>query len=90
VADVGLITLEEWFATKVWFLEWGNGHRLVDMSLKIQPGGYLLILRAISAEGPQVAFYQSYSLDGIRKGLGEVSGRNSLKWRPDKFKLGEI
>lgn len=82
-----LLVLEEFYATKVWFLNWPNGIRVTAISLKIQPGSILAILKAISAEGPMVAFAQVKSLDELRRKLSDPQGISSIKWRPDQYGL---
>lgn len=88
-----LVVLEEFFAQKLWFLELGDGRRVSGASIKIEASGYLLIIKARSAEGPQVAFVGAGSLTGIRSKLLLAENGSSLKWRADQYaldRLGEI
>lgn len=88
-----LLVLEEFFARKMWFLDLGDGRRVSGASIKVEPSGYLLVLKARSAEGPQVAFVGASSISGIRSKLLASGLTETLKWRIDQFaldRLGEI
>lgn len=82
-----LVTLDEFFQQKVWFLDFGPTIRLVGVTIKVEPTGYLAILRAITAEGPKVAFLGKKGLDKLRTALLDESGRDAIRWRDDKYKL---
>lgn len=88
-----LLVLEEFYAQKIWFLDFGDGRRLHGASIKIEASGYLLILKARSSEGPVVAFVGAGSLSKIRSKLLGFEGNGTLKWRADQYALdglGEI
>lgn len=82
-----LEVLEDFFTQPVWFLEFGEGRRLVGITVKVEPQGYLAVLKCISPEGPQVAFVGSSSLDGVRRKLRDAAHRGEIRWRDDKYKL---
>ena len=79
--------LEEFYARKVWFLDIGDGKRMSGLTIKCEPTGYLAILKAISAEGPKVAFLGANTLDKIRTVLCSPKGLAELKWRDDQYRL---
>lgn len=85
-----LLVLEEFFAQKIWFLELGMGIRVHGCSIKVEPQGYLLVIRARSAEGPKVAFVGKSTLDGLRRHLLGLDGTDTLKWRDDQFALDRM
>lgn len=82
-----LLVVEEFYAQKLWFLDLGSGVRVYGATLKIEPSGYLLVIKARSAEGPQVAFVGAQSLAAVRNKLLQAEGNGSLVWRTDKFAL---
>lgn len=82
-----LLVLEEFYGQKLWFLDLGGDQRVYAASIKVEPSGYLLILRARSAEGPQVAFVGARSLSEIRRKVLGFEGNSTLKWQADKFAL---
>lgn len=79
--------LDEFFRQKVWFVDCGDSRRIVGVSIKVEPNGYLAIIKAISPEGPQVAFLGKKSLDKIRTALLSSDGRGALRWRIDEYQL---
>ena len=85
-----LLVLEEFYAQKIWFLKLEDGKRIYGASIKVEPSGYLLVLKARSAEGPQVAFIGGGTLDGLRKKLLAFGGDNQPRWRQDKFALDRL
>ena len=82
-----LKVLEDWLLGGVWFEDLGTEFRLVGITIKIQPGGHLAILKAVTAEGPRVAFLQLRDIDRLRTLLRDAGGRDCLRWREDKYKL---
>lgn len=80
-----LLVLEEFFSQVVWFLDFGPSLRVVGASIKVEPTGYLLVLRAKSAEGPQVAFVGARTLDKLRTEVLDRAGSERLKWREDRY-----
>lgn len=82
-----LVVLEEFLRNRIWFCDFGANVRLVGMSIKIEPNGLFVILKAITAEGPVVAFTGATDLDGLRRKLQSPEGRSKLKWREDRFAL---
>ena len=88
-----LQVLEEFLARGMWFLELGEGVRVSGATIKVEPSGYLLVLKARSAEGPKVAFVGAGTLDGMRRKLVSGAQQGTLAWRVDQFaldRLGEI
>lgn len=82
-----MLAVEEFFKQALWFLDRTIDQRLLGLTIKVEPTGYLAIFRAITAEGPVVAFYQAQTLDEIRCRLVNNGGLESLKWRTDKYAL---
>lgn len=84
-----LRNLEEFFATRMWFTEFEEPIRLTGVSIKVEPTGYLVILKGITAEGPRVAFVGVKQLDLFRRiMLGQVDHK-VIKWRLDRFAIDE-
>ena len=77
----------EFLLNRLWFHDFGPNLRLTGCSIKVTPTGYLYVLKAISPEGPIVAFSSEQGIDGLRRKLESGDGPSSLKWRPDKFRL---
>lgn len=77
----------EWFRNNLWFVDWPGGERLVGLTIKVEPTGYLLILRFISAEGPKVGFYGCQSLEKAFRALSSSTAREAIRLRPDKYAL---
>ena len=48
--------IDEFFKNGLWFVDWPKPIRLTGVSVKVEPTGYLVILKGITAEGPVVAF----------------------------------
>jgi len=72
---------------KLWFLGMEQGLRVVGVTIKVEPGGYLVVIKAITAEGPKIAFVGCGSLEQVYR---EIQGIDSLplnKWREDKYAL---
>lgn len=82
-----LETVEEFFLRGVWFLEFDIECRLTAVSIKCTPTGKLAILKAITAEGPQVAFCGADEFAGLWRKLNSAEGRSKLKWKPDCYAL---
>lgn len=82
-----LLVLEEFYAQQIWFLDFGGNRRLMGVSIKVDPSGILAILKAISPEGPQVAFVGASTFDQVRRKLSGTESRNTIKWRADQFAL---
>jgi hypothetical protein len=80
----------EWFRNGLWFASWSNGERLVGLTIKVEPTGYLAILKFITAEGPKVGFYSSKTLEGVFRGLSSDKGREAVRLREDKYALDKI
>ena len=88
-----LLVVEEFFAQKIWFLDVGEGVRVCGASIKVEPSGYLLVLKGRSAEGPKVTFIGAGTIEGIRRKLLNSAENGGPEWRVDKFafdRLGEI
>lgn len=88
-----LLVLEEFFAQKIWFLDVGEGVRICGATIKVEPSGYLLVLKGRSSEGPKVSFVGAGSLSGIRSKLLANALNGGVKWRVDQYaldRLGEI
>lgn len=86
--EVGMdVLLGEWFAQKAWFVEWSNGYRCTGITIKVDPGGVLGVVKAISAEGPMVAFVGAPTIDSLWRKLRDGGVRSGLKWRPDQYRL---
>lgn len=81
--------VDEFFKTSLWFVEWPSPIRLTGVTVKIEPTGYLLILKGITAEGPVVAFKGARSLWGACTDLRTKDTRYNITWRPDKYALDE-
>ncbi len=88
--DMKIRTLEDFYARAVWFLEFETGARVSGLTIKCEPTGYLAIIKAITAEGPKVAFLGARTLDKIRTVLSSPEGREKLKWRVDQYTLDRI
>lgn len=87
MSDVKLEVLEEWFRYKLWDANLGETRRLAGLNIKVTPGGCLVVVKAVSGQGPEVAFYQAPSLDAIRRLLSNGAAAETLRWRPDQFVL---
>lgn len=86
--NVGMdVLLGEYFSNKVWFTDFPGAVRLVGISIKVEPGGCLGVLKAVSAEGPKVAFLGASSIDSLWRKLRDPSGRAALQWREDKYRF---
>jgi hypothetical protein len=79
--------LEEFFAQQIWFLDVGVGRRVIGLTIKVEPTGYLAVIKAIGTGGPEVSFAGSQTLDGIRTKLSHSGGGLDLAWRQDKYRL---
>lgn len=82
-----LQVLEDWLTQGVWFEDFGTEIRLVGITIKVQPGGHLAVLRGITSEGPKVAFLQVAQIDRIRTMLRDGGSNGCVRWREDKFAL---
>lgn len=88
MSDLGKLgVLEEFMRQRLWFIDVGQERRVVGMSIKIEPTGYLAVVKTISAEGPEVCFVGTKTLDGIRRNLLDRSERDTRKWREDKYRV---
>lgn len=77
--DGGLIT----------FMQTGKV-RLYEFTVKYSPGGVLIILKGVSAEGYMVAFVGGATTGGvITKTLKQVR-ENNLRWNVDRFKAAAL
>lgn len=74
----------------LWFSGQEEGFRLVGASLKIEPTGYLVILRAITAEGPRVAFVGAGTLEQVYRALKDLNSLPLEKWKVDRFALDKM
>lgn len=77
----------EFFRSKLWYVDWQNGERLIGCSLKVEPTGYLAILKFISAEGPKVGFCGGKTIEGVFRTLSSDAGRKAIKLREDQYAL---
>lgn len=85
-----LASIEEFMTRKIWFADNLGVRRLTGFSVKVEPNGFLAILKGISAEGPVVAFMSVPSLEKLFRSLTTTEGLEALKWRPDKFALDKL
>jgi hypothetical protein len=85
-----LQSVDEFFRTKAWFLQWQDGIRMTGYTLKIEPTGYLLVIKAISPEGPLVGFYGCETLEKLYRFLQNGTEGEGVRFRPDKFALAHF
>lgn len=85
-----LMVLEDFLRQGVWFLDWLGGARLTGITIKVEPAGKLVILKAITAEGPKVAFVGAGTLDAFRRKVTNREERESINWRVDQFALDNL
>lgn len=82
-----LVLMDEYLLQGLWREKFDEIARLVGVTIKVEPLGYLAVFKATGAEGPVVAFKTFRSLEEIYRSLKSTEGRASLRWRPDKFML---
>jgi len=82
-----LTVVEDFLRTQIWFLDWGSNIKFVGMTVKIEPSGLFVIVRALSPEGPIVAFTGASCLESLMRKLKSGEERSKLRWRPDQFAL---
>lgn len=82
--------VEEFLTDNLWFLEMDSGIRIRGCSIKVEPSGFLVVLKGKSAEGPVVAFMGKSSLNKVVAALRTEAGRNALRWRQDKFAFDNL
>jgi hypothetical protein len=80
-----LQAVDEFLKNGAWFLEFGGDKRVRGMTLKIEPTGYLLVLKVATPEGPQVAFYGCETLEKLYRFLQNGTENGSLKFREDRY-----
>lgn len=81
--------LDEELKLKIWFRGAEAGLRVTGVTLKCEPTGVLVIVKAISAEGPVITFRGCKGLGQVRAELAGLDSIPSGKWRPDNFALAQ-
>lgn len=59
--------------------------RVYEVHIKVQPGTLFAIIKAVSAEGPKVAFTGGGSLPALSRAIQERIKAYPDKWRDDQF-----
>lgn len=86
MSNIGKLgVLEEFFVQRLWFLNVGQDRRIIGCSIKVEPTGYLAVLKAITPAGRQVTFVGSKTLDGVRRHLEDPQKLGKQVWRDDLF-----
>jgi len=86
---VDIESIEDYLLHGVWVQEWKDVTRVTRASLKINPGGFLLVICAISGEGPKVTFVGGESIKRVVTKLKNGAREGTLKWRADKYAFDE-
>lgn len=79
--------LEYFFQQGMWLKDITDGRRLTGMTIKVEPVTKLAVVKAISAEGPVVAFVGGHTFKDLWRTLERLGHGETLKWRPDQFAL---
>lgn len=69
----------------LWLMGAGTGSRIMGVSLKVEPTGYLLIIRAVTAEGPKVAFVGCATMEKVYRRLKDIDSLPLSKWKEDRY-----
>lgn len=90
MGDVKLEALDRWLTHGYWVQDHEGVARVVGLSIKCEPQQILAVCKALTAEGPVVAFVQAKGLEHLygimgRKGLGD-----QVRWREDRFALDNL
>lgn len=82
-----LHAVDDYFKHTVWFEDFGGDVRVHSISIKVDGGGILAVLKGVSAEGPKVTFRQASSFEGLYRDLQRLGKDRDARWRDDKYKL---
>lgn len=82
-----LQVLEQYFTHGYWMQTHEGISRIMGLTIKAEPSGYLAVVKAFSSEGPVVAFIGAPNLEGIYRKLAGAKGNGGLQWREDKYYL---
>ncbi len=61
-----LRVLDDFLQNQIWFTDVGALRRLTGVTIKVEPSGYLAVIKAVTAEGPEVAFMGFSQIDKLR------------------------
>ena len=75
---------------KVWVADWPGIARITGVKIKCEPTGYLVILNAISAEGPMVGFVGARHFKEIARLGWDEEQRRGVRWRQDRYALDNL
>lgn len=82
-----LVLFDDLCRGPLWLAGQELGLRVMGVSIKVEPTGYLVVFRAVTAEGPRVAFVGCGTLQQVYRALQDVGSVPLSKWREDKYAL---
>ena len=82
-----LLAFDDLCRGKLWFQGMDQGLRIMGVSIKVEAKGYLVVVKAITAEGPKVAFIGCGTMERVYRELQAIDSLPPDKWRQDKFAL---
>lgn len=85
-----LSIVNEWLTRSLWIEGIGQHKKLTGVSIKVQPTGLLMILKAISPEGPVIAFVGGSSLEDIMRKVKATIADGGVRWREDRFAFDNL
>lgn len=88
--DEKIDIVEHFFSHAVWIMEFSDSVRLIGITIKVEPSGYLAVMKGLRGDGPIVGFIGARSLVGLYRDIQAKAANGGIKWRPDQFALDKI
>lgn len=82
-----MLAFDDLCRTNLWLQGMDQGLRIMGVTIKVESTGYLVVVKAISAEGPKVAFVGCKGIEQVYRELQQVASLPPKKWREDVFAL---
>lgn len=72
---------------RLWLSDLGGDARVTGVSVKVSPSGLLMVIKAVSAEGPKVAFVGASDFGDLLQKGNDLCNGGQLRWKEDRFAL---
>lgn len=82
--------MDDVFVRSCWLKGAESGMRLHGVNIKVQPTGYLVILKVLTAEGPRVAFRQAGTIEAVGREVRDWDQITLKNWKEDRFFLDRL